>query len=342
MLHKLDVFKKHIILSILGIFGVIFLLWFVFWRGIEATDNSYIKGNITLLSAKVGGYVTHVLVDDNQSVKMSDIIAKIDNRDYIARVNQAESQLESTKANLSSLQNQKDLQIARVRQAESGIESAKATLDKTSKDYARSKTLVKDGAISQQFLDTSTAEQKNAQATLERNLAELDVAKSQLAVTIAQIQQAEAQLKNAESAVILAKIDLEHTEIKAPAGGVLGNRAVQVGQLLRPGTVLGYLVPTNEIWIEANFKETQVEKMKPGQSAVIEIDTFSGKKFHGKVHSLAPASGSEFSLLPPENATGNFTKIVRRIPVKIVFDTGIDLMQFRPGMSVVVEVNTRS
>lgn len=332
---------KKITFAAMGALFIFMAYWFIFIRGIETTDNAYLKSNITMISAHISGYVTQVIVDDNQPVKAGDVIAKIDDRDYVAKVQQAEAMLENTKAHLLSLESQKDLQLSRIRQAESGISSATATLEKSNKDFTRSKNLVKDGAISQQFLDASTADQKNAKASLEKSQAELDGAKSSLAMISAQIDETKAQIKNADASLVLAKIELEYTLIKAPVDGVVGNRSIQVGQLVRPGMGLYFLVPTQDIWVEANFKETQIHRMKPGQPVKIIIDTYPNITFTGTIGSLSPASGSEFSLLPPENATGNFTKIVRRIPVKIIFDATTDRSLLRPGMSVFVKVNTR-
>lgn len=326
-----------------GLFVCIALLYWFFWvRGIETTDNAYIKGNITILSPKIMGYVTNILVEDNQVVAANMPLIQIDDRDYQARVQQASAILTAAKAKLDGLYREKELEGARKRQAQSSINAAQALLERATKDFKRSNKLVKDGAISQQFLDASTSEQKNAESTLQKSQAELDVMISQMAITDAQIIETKAQIDNATAALTLAQLDLDHTVIKAPIDGYMANRAVQVGQLARPGMAVASIVPQRDLWVEANYKETQIENMKPGQNVQIMVDGYSSLSFSGKIDSLSPASGSEFSLLPPENATGNFTKIVRRIPVKIVFDASPDLTKLKPGMSVLVKVNTRS
>lgn len=332
--------KKRIGLIVLGTVTLGLLYWFFFVRGIETTDNAYIRGNVTVLSSKVGGYVVDVLIKDNQHVKKGDIIATIDPRDYKARLDQAEGEAEALKARLKTLDNQYKAQESVIKEAMAGVAAAQATLDRTQKGYNRTKSLIKDGAISEQLFDQSLSDQKNATAALQRSQAIQEAAKSQLLVVQGQIEEAIAQLKKVQAAVKLAEIDLENTTIVAPKDGIIGNRGVQVGQLARPGMAMVYLIPDNEIWVEANFKETQIQSMKPGQSVKVSVDSLSGIKFHGKVDSIAPASGAEFSILPPENATGNFTKIVRRIPVKLVFDKETNLSLLKPGMSTFVSVRT--
>ncbi|WP_032113084.1 HlyD family secretion protein [Candidatus Paracaedibacter symbiosus] len=332
--------KKRLVLIVLGVITLGLLYWFFFIRGMESTDDAYLKGNMTIISPKVAGYVTDVLIEDNQHVKKGDVIAKIDQRDFKAQLDGAQAEAESLKARLTTLENQHLAQEETIKEAQAGVNAAKATLVRAEKEFKRTTSLIKDGAISEQLNDQAVSDHKNAVASVQRSQAIYEAATIQLKVITAQMSEAKAQSKKAEAAIDLAQIDLQNTIIVAPKDGLIGNRGVQVGQLARPGLSLVYLIPDNEIWVEANFKETQIGNMKPGQKVKITIDSFSGVTFQGKVDSLAPASGSEFSILPPENATGNFTKIVRRIPVKICFQEGTDLSILKPGMSSIVHVRT--
>lgn len=333
--------KKRIILIALGLITLGLGYWFIFARGIESTDDAYLKGNLTIISPKVSGYVVDVLIQDNQPVKKGDVIAQIDQRDFAARVQQAHAEAESLKAKYTILENQHLSQQEMVKQAQAGMNVAKASMFRAEKEFKRTSTLIKDGAISEQLNDQAVFEHKNSSASVQKSQAIYEAALIQLKVILAQMDEAKAQLKKAEAAIVLAEIDLQNTTIVAPKDGIVGNRGVQVGQLARPGLAMIYLIPAHEIWVEANLKETQVGRLKPGQSVKLTIDSFPGLTFDGKVDSLAPASGSEFSILPPENATGNFTKIVRRIPVKIIFNDGVDVSLLKPGMSSVVHINVR-
>lgn len=333
--------KKRSILIGLGVLTLGLLYWFFFARGIESTDDAYLKGNVTIITPKVSGYVVDVLIQDNQHVKKGDVIAKIDQRDFKARVQQMQAEKEVLKANYSILENRHLLQEEAIKEADADLHASKASVIRSTKEFNRTSSLIKDGAISEQVNDQAVFDHKNGLASVQKSQARYDAAVIQLKVILAQMEEVKAQLKKADAVIELAEIDLQNTAITAPKDGIVGNRGVQVGQLARPGLGLIYLIPDKEIWVEANFKETQISKMKPGQNVKITIDSFSGITFEGKVDSIAPASGSEFSILPPENATGNFTKIVRRIPVKIVFNESTDVSLLKPGMSSVVHINVR-
>lgn len=333
--------KKRFILIGLSVLTLGLLYWFFFVRGIESTDDAYLKGNITIINPKVSGYVVDVLIQDNQHVKKGDVIAQIDQRDFKARVQQTHAEAEALKASYSILENQHLSQEEAIKEAEAVLNAAKASVVRTTKEFNRTSSLIKDGAISEQVNDQAVFDHKNGLASVQKSQAAYNAAVIQLKVILAQMEEIKAQLKKADAAIELAEIDLQNTTIVAPKDGIVGNRGVQVGQLARPGLALLYLIPDKEIWVEANFKETQIGKMKSGQDVKITIDSFSGITFEGKVDSVAPASGSEFSILPPENATGNFTKIVRRIPVKVIFNEGTDLSLLKPGMSSVAHVNVR-
>lgn len=327
--------------------GLIFLVgaalilgyWFFFVRGFESTDNAYVKADMAVLSPRVSGYIVEVHAGDNQQVEAGQLIAKVDDRDYTSRLQQAQSQIQVVAARILSLENQVELQKSVIQQARAGVDITSAMLDRVTKEYQRAKKLLKDGALSQQAMDAAVSNHKTTLAQKQKSDAELLGAQNQLAVIESQLEEGKAQLVNVQSLAGQAQLDLEFTSIKAPFAGRLGRKSMQVGQLVKPGVALGYLVPA-EVWVQANFKETQISQMQPGNRAWVEIDAYPGKKFKGRVDSLSPASGSEFSILPPENATGNFTKIVRRVPVKIALK-GQDLDLLKPGLSAFVKVQVK-
>lgn len=333
--------RKHSVLLILGVITLGLLYWFVCVRGIETTDDAYLKGNITILSPRIAGYVTEVQVQDNQRVQKGDVIAKIDPKEYQARLGQAQAEVESLNARLNVLDNQSLAQEQKIKTAQADMQTAKAALARAEKEFKRTSALIKDGAISEQINEQATFEHEKGLAAMQKSQAQYEAANIELKMIQAQQEEAKAQYQKAEAMVRLAELEVSYTTVVAPKNGVIGNKGVQVGQLARPGLAMAYLIPDQEIWVEANFKETQVGKMKPGQPVKITIDAFPGKTFHGQIDSLAPASGSEFSILPPENATGNFTKIVRRVPVKITFAPETDLLLLKPGLSSIVHVNVR-
>jgi membrane fusion protein (multidrug efflux system) len=319
--------------------GIVY--WLEAIHPFETTDNTYLKAHISLISPKETGYVKEVLFQDNQKVMPGDLLVVIDDHDFRARVAQAEAQVMVETARIQTLETDMRAQGAKIRQEEANIVAAEADLERTGKDLKRFGHLAADGAVSAQTRDVAEAAYKQAAAQREKYRSSRLEAESQLASLDAQIGETRARLQAAQAALDLARIDLANTHITAPFAGIIGNRSVQVGQLVKPGTVLGYLVPVDGLFVEANFKETQIGHMQPGQPVDIQVDAYPDIRFEGTVDSFAPASGSEFSLLPSENATGNFTKIVRRIPVKILFRPGTDLSRLRPGLSTVVKVKVR-
>ncbi|MGX2039842.1 HlyD family secretion protein [Methylocaldum sp. MU1018] len=318
-----------------------FAYWHEAIRPFETTDNTYLKAHMSLISPKETGYVKEVLFEDNRQVMPGDLLVVIDDHDFRARVAQAEAQVMAETARIQTLETDKRTQSARIRQEEANIAVAEADLERATKDVKRFSHLAADGAISAQTRDVAEAAFKQAAAQRTKFHSSRQEAESQLASLEAQLGETRARLQAAQAALELARIDLANTRITAPFAGIIGNRSVQVGQLVKPGSVLAYLIPTDGLFVEANFKETQIGRMRPGQPVDIRVDAYPDSRFEGTVDSFAPASGSEFSLLPPENATGNFTKIVRRVPVKILFRPGTDLSRLRPGLSTVVKVKVR-
>lgn len=332
--------SRSILLSVL--IGIPVLLGLGYWlvdrQYHETTDDAYLKSNIVLISPKVQGYVTQLSIDDNQAVKKDDVLVAIDDRDYQARVAQAEANVNAGIAHIERLRGMKISQRAHVETAKASIAAVQAKQDQSQKDLQRFHNLIERGSAARQSLDKAQSESKQAAAELRGSQASSAAELNQLTTLDIEITEAEAQLKNAEAQLALAQMDLEHTLVKAPVDGIIGNRGVQLGQLVRPGVTLAYLVENSKIWVEANFKETQLENMRPGQPVSITVDAYPDLELEGNVDSFSPASGSEFSILPAENATGNFTKIVRRVPVKIVFAEGADTRLLKPGLSVTVKV----
>jgi membrane fusion protein (multidrug efflux system) len=325
----------YITLLSLGTLTLGFAGWWFLFHPYESTDNTYLKAHMTLISPRESGYVKSVLFENNQKVRPGDLLVVIDDADFKARVAGSEAQILVERSRINRLEANKQAQKTRIDQQNAEIDAVEADLVRTEKDLKRFRNLAQEGAVSTQTQDAAEAAQRDKfrSARLE--------AESQLTVLDAHIAEAEAQIRALEAALDTARIALSHTRIVAPMAGTLGNRSVQVGELVKPGSILAYLIPDEGLYVEANFKETQITDMAPGQVVDIHIDAFPDMDFMGQVESFAPASGSEFSLLPPENASGNFTKIVRRVPVKILFNAGADLHRLRPGLSATAKVRVR-
>jgi membrane fusion protein, multidrug efflux system len=335
-----------VILVIAG--GIVALLptrWDV-WVGQasrQTTDDAYARGDITPLSAQVEGYVRRVAVGDFQLVKAGDPLVEIDDQDYQARVAQAEADVLGAEAAIQNLKARKDLQHAVIHQAESAIAATQADVDRTQLELKRQRTLLATTYGTAQKVEQALADEKRFEATLTRNQAELEGQRRQMGVLDTQESQLRAEAKAKKAALELAKINLGYTRIIAPVDGMVGERGVRAGQYLRPGTQVISVIPLSNVWVIANCKETQLTHVAIGQKAEVTFDTFPGITVTGRVDSIAPASGSQFSLLPPDNATGNFTKVVQRIPVKILLDPGSPLAgRLRPGMSAVATIVTDS
>lgn len=333
--------KILVILLVLIACAAGFWYWLRAVHPYETTDNAYLKAHISLVSPKQTGYVKDVLFTDNQPVSPGQLLVVIDDHDYQAKVVQAEAQVRAESARINTLETEKLTQKAKILQETANLAAADADLNRAGKDLQRFENLADEGAVSAQTRDTASAAHKQATAERDRVLSARAAAESQLSGLDAQINETRARLQAAEAVLELVRIDLNNTRIVASINGIMGNRSVQVGQLVQPGQVLGYLIPADGLFVEANFKETQIGQMQSGQSVEIKVDAYPDQVFQGVVDSFSPASGSEFSLLPPENATGNFTKIVRRVPVKIRFEPGTDLSRLRPGLSTVVKVKVR-
>ena len=315
--------------------------WWTVEQYRESTDNAYIRGEITPISAKIPGYVVAVLVTDNQRVEKGTILLVIQSTEYEVRIEQARADLATSLAELQTLPSRRALQASIIAQAEAQQSLAEAELTRAEQALARSENLIERGITTRGRYDDTVADAKKARAAVRIAAAGLAAAENEHPIIDARQHQFEATVREREVALSMAEIALGYTEVYAPVTGVVGNRSVRDGQFVRPGTQLMALVPLEDVWVVANFKETQLTHIVLGQPVEIEIDTFPGHVLQGRVESFSPASGAEFSLLPPENASGNFNKIVQRIPVKIVLERGNALAgQLRPGMSVVATVIT--
>ena len=314
------------------------------WVGLavrQVTDDAYVRGDITPLSAKVEGYVRRVAVDDFDRVKKGDPVITIEDDDYRAKVAQAEADLLGAQAAIENLKARKETQHAQVAEAETVITATQADVERTRLEAARQRELVATTFGTRQKFEQADADEKRFAATLARNRAELDAQRRQLAVLDTQELQLRADAKAKQAALDLAKINLGYTRIVAPVDGMVSERGVRDGQYAHAGTQVISVVPLDNVWVVANYKETQLTHVALGQRAEIRVDTFPGVVIKATVDSIAPASGSQFSLLPPDNATGNFTKVVQRIPVKLRLGPDNPLAgHLLPGMSVEATILT--
>ena len=307
---------------------------------VASTDNAYVRGDITSLAPKVTGYVTAVFVADNQAVRAGDLLFRIDDRDYRARLAQADANVEAARARLANVAEETALQRTLIRQAEAQRRAALADLGLATSVRSRRSGLVEGGAVSQLQFDEADAGQDRAEAGAAAATASADAQRQKLGVLGAQREMAAAALAQAEAARDLARIDLDNTEVRAPIGGIVGNRQVRTGRLVAPGTPLLDIVPVDAVYVVANFKETQLADIRPGQRVRIEVDGYSDVAIEGAVDSFAPGSGAAFSLIPPDNATGNFVRVVQRVPVKIRIIRNPIPGRLVPGLSARVEIRS--
>ena len=308
-----------------------------------STDDAYVQADTITIAPKVSGYLSAVLVGDNEPVKAGQVLARIDDRDYKVALEQADADVAAARAAIASKE-------AAIETQGSVIDAAKATIlvDQANETFAgqenkRYVDLASTGYGSVQNAQQATSRIAAARASVQRDTAALASAMKQVALQKAELAQAQAALAHDEAVRSQAGLNLGYTAIVAPADGVVGNRTLRVGQFVQAGTQLMSVVPSAEAYVVANFKETQLTDVRRGQPVDIEVDMFPGRVYHGHVDSLAPASGQTFALLPPDNATGNFTKVVQRIPVKILLDAnGADAGDLRPGMSVIPSIDTKA
>jgi membrane fusion protein (multidrug efflux system) len=316
--------------------------WWITGRFIETTDDAYVGGNVTALAPHIAGFVTEIAVTDNQFVRAGQLLVRIDPRDYQTALDHALAVVAAREAALTSLRAQAVLQQSTIGQAAAELEAKVAQAAFAHADAVRYATLARTPAGSRQDAERTLAGDQAGQAAIAAAQAGLAAARQRLAVIAADTAAAEATVVQARSDVQNARLNLGYTEIRAPVDGYVGNRAAQLGAYVAPGAYLLSVSPAQGLWVEANFKEDQLARMRPGQPARVVADVVSGQVLHGHVLSLAPGTGAIYSVIPPENATGNFTKIVQRVPVRIALD-GADatLGTLRPGLSTTVSVDTK-
>jgi len=308
-----------------------------------STDDAYVKADNTTVAPKVSGYLHEVLVGDNEQVKAGQVLARIDPRDFAVALDQAKADVAAARAAITSKQAQLDVQQATIEAAQATVAVDQAAATFAGQENKRYTDLAATGYGSVQNAQQAQSRIAGAQAAIARDTANLASALKQVDLLKAEIVQANATLARAEAVQHQAELNLDYTSIVAPIDGIVGNRSLRTGQFVQAGTQLMSLVPVAGAYVVANFKETQLTDVRRGQAVDIAVDMFPGQRVHGKVDSIAPASGQEFALLPPDNATGNFTKIVQRIPVKIALtpDNGAPV-DLRPGMSVIPTIETKS
>jgi membrane fusion protein (multidrug efflux system) len=327
------------ILSVLVALALATSYWFFVGRFLETTDDAYVGGDVTVMAPKVNGFVTDVLVHDNEFVHANQVLVRLDARDYDARLAQADAEVESAQAAVTELEAKKSLQLASINEQAAEVRASGAELTRSAADQTRYRELVKDDAVSNQVVEKADADLTKARAAVDRSNAALLAAQREIAVLDAQIGDAKARIATAQAAQRVAALNVEYTTIRAPIDGYVGNRTARVGLLANTGVSLLTVVPASGLWIDANFKEDQLRKMRAGDSVDVQLDA-SSKRLRGVVESLAPATGATFSVLPAENATGNFTKIVQRVPVRVRLDVPKDMQGvLRPGLSATVKVH---
>jgi membrane fusion protein (multidrug efflux system) len=328
-----------VVLLVAGVYG------HDYWtsgRFMVSTDDANLQADSVAISPEVGGYVAAVAVQDNEHVVPGEVLARIDDRDYRAALASAQADADAAAAGVDVLVQHMAQQDYAIAQAQAAVAGDQASLEFARQDEGRYAKLAQSGAGTVQEAQQAGTSAQTRRADLQRDTAAVGLARTQMAVLGAQLVKARAQLALARAALLQSRLNLGYTLITSPIEGVVGERSLRVGQYVQAATQLMAVVPLQAVYVVANYKETQLTDVRPGQKVAISVDTFPGTVVHGVVNSVAPASGEEFALLPPDNATGNFTKIVQRVPVKITIDPHDPLLgQLRPGMSVEPAIDTK-
>ena len=329
-----------IILGIVLVVGIIFgIKEFIYYGKHIDTDDAQIDGDVSPVVARVGGYVDSMFFEENTHVNKNQVLVKIDDRDYKVRLEQAVAAQQGAKSGVNVGQSQIFATASNSASARATVESNLAKLDQANKDYQRYANLVKDGSVTQQQFDQAKANRDVAEANYRASQDQYKAALQQVGTTRDQLKVTNNGVTQKQADVDYAKLQLSYTTILSPSSGLVSKKNIQIGQLVQAGQTLFNIVNDNSIYITANFKETQLDNLRNGQKVNIEIDAYPDFKLHGSVYNFSPATGAKFSLLPPDNATGNFVKVVQRIPVKIKIEAAKDtLAMLRPGMSVNVSV----
>jgi len=332
-----------IILGTILVIGIIFgIKEYIYYGKHVDTDDAQVDGNISPVVARVGGYVDSIYFEENTHVNKDQILVKIDDRDFKVKLEQAQAAETGAKSNIGVGQSQIFATAANSSSARADVASAAARLEKVQKDYDRYANLVKDGSITQQQFDQAKADLEVAQATYRATQDKYKAAQEQVGTTKSQLNVTNTGVSQRQVDVDYAKLQLSYTLVKSPADGITSKKNVQVGQLVQAGQTLFSVVNDNSLFITANFKETQLDKIRNGQKVEIDVDAYPDIKYDGSVYNFSPATGAKFSLLPPDNATGNYVKVVQRVPVKIKIEGSKEnLAKLRPGMSVSVSVRVK-
>ncbi len=330
-------------LGVLGAAGILGFDWWAEGRFEQSTDDAYVKADYTTIAPKVSGYVAAVLVADNQPVNAGQVLARIDDADFRTALEQARADVAAGQASLANIRAQIEHQQLVVDGARATITADQAARGFAQQDFDRYRELYKTGFGTSQRAQQAEADIHEKAAALQRDQAALAAAEKQVEVLNSGLAKADADLRREQAVEHQAELNLGYTTIVAPIAGTVGNRSLRVGQYVQAGTQLMAVVPLQSVYVLGNFKETQLTHVEKGQPVEIAVDSFPGRVIHGHVDSLAPAAGQEFALLPPDNATGNFTKIVQRIPVKIALDADDPMVgRLRPGMSVEPTIDTKA
>ena len=338
---------RKLVLGVVAVLAVFFIgraliSYLTHGRYLISTDDAYVGSKMSIISPRVSGHVVEVMVVTNQLVKAGDLLAKIDDGDYKLALSAAEQKIETQKSTLARIDRQIEQQTAVLAQLRAQISASEADAQRASNDFERAQKLAEADFSSRAKLDGARADRDRTQATLLASQANLKAAESGIDVLRAQKIETEHLMAELETAAAKARRDLAFTEVRAPLDGTVGNKSIEVGKLVQPGTALMAIVPLDSVFVDANVKETQLGKVKAGMKAELHVDAFPDRLIEGKVISVSPATGAQFSLLPPENATGNFTKIVQRVPVRIAVPSDVAKEGWlRPGLSVVVDIDTR-
>jgi membrane fusion protein (multidrug efflux system) len=340
--------RKQIILAALTAVAVIGgsaygYRWWTVDRFLQTTDDAYLGGDVTPISPHMSGFIAQIAVTDNQEVKAGQLLVRLDDRDARAAADHAQAVLEQKNATLTGLRAKYTLQQSTIDQARADVDAKNAQADFAKADSERYRALAVANDGSQQNAQRALAADQAARAGVASSQAGLAAATQQMSVLSADIDEAVAAVAQAKADLETAKLNISYAEIRSPIDGYVGNRAAREGSYVSQGSYLLTIVPAHGLWIDANFKEDQLAHMKAGEPATVTADVLPGHVFHGHLASLAPATGAVFSVIPPENATGNFTKIVQRVPVRILLDENdADLGSIRPGLSTIATVDTRS
>jgi len=338
--------RKFVAMGIIGLLALAAASYAVHYvlvgRFYISTDDAYVRANNTMLGARVAGHITAVVPSDNSAVKKGDVIFRIDDGDYRIAVDSARSKIATQQATIDRIGRQVTALESAVEQSRAQLVSAEAALKRAGLDFERQQQLSSKGFASRAAFEVSEASRDQGAAAVRSAQAAFDAARDNVEVTRAQQNEARAQLKELQAALAKAERDLDFTFVRAPVDGTFSNRLVNVGDMIQAGQRLGNVVPLDEVFIDANYKETQLKRIRPGQPVTIKVDAYGFRKFKGTVDSISAGAGSVFTLLPPDNATGNFTKIVQRVPVRIRVPKSVARQHLlRAGMSVYTTVDTR-